>query len=607
MIAKLELPFWNPSHNSADNFRPIREGGKRTIFLCNTNALVLQQAAVLKSSLPYEVGVFTGDQNVDNWSHQDWLEKLKIYQILVATPQVILDAVNLNFMTIKNFNVLVFDECHHGRKNHPMHELMKRFDNVSHAEQPRVVGLSGSLIGFSNDPYQVQEELQALESTFLSKIATVENIEDHQKVRMFSANPVESICRYEQPIRFPVIQNYEKHINSIIEKITKMDIPNTNYLNPRTLRPTLSKPLKDLKNLFENFRHELLEMGLYGAFLCLLSLTIEFELAKKESDSPNLQDVLSYCITEVEWMKKDLSDLIDLDNPSMSDNQKVETILKRSTSKIRILIQYLKTQFSEGSDLQCIVFVERRYTAKVLYHFFKEYAKYDKDFRIRPDFMVGFNGELPESIEAILSRNFNREALEKFRLGQTNCMISSSVLEEGIDIQSCNLVVMYDKPRTHRAYVQTKGRARFETSNYVVLLEDGEVAKFNAKKRAYDAIENRLEQVFFSIKIMRIFTKSNSYQILITKVLERWDVDEESIERERNYEWPPYETKTGTMLTDLSAINHLHRYSNMLPNDMFTNTGIAYHRFDNPKDGSVLVSLDLPKQSSVQHRIFVST
>ncbi len=93
---------------------------------------------------------------------------------------------------------------------------------------------------------------------------------------------------------------------------------------------------------------------------------------------------------------------------------------------------------------------------------------------------------------------------------------------------------------------------------------------------------------------------------MITKVIERLDVDEESIDRERKYEWPPYVTKTGAELTGLSAISLLHRYSNMLPNDMFTNTGITYHRIDNHENGNVLVNLDLPKQSSVQQRIFVS-
>lgn len=66
----------------------------------NTNALAVQQTNVLKSALTYEVGIFTGEQNVDFWTRDEWQEKLKTYQVLVATTQVILDAVNLNFISL---------------------------------------------------------------------------------------------------------------------------------------------------------------------------------------------------------------------------------------------------------------------------------------------------------------------------------------------------------------------------------------------------------------------------------------------------------------------------------------------------------------------------
>lgn len=71
------------------------------------------------------------------------------------------------------------------------------------------------------------------------------------------------------------------------------------------------------------------------------------------------------------------------------DNLDKVTILKFSSEKIRKLIQLLKDKFKNDSDeLQCLVFVKRKYTAKVLYHLLKKYALYDQDFSIAPDFMV---------------------------------------------------------------------------------------------------------------------------------------------------------------------------------------------------------------------------
>ena len=40
------------------------------------------------------------------------------------------------------------------------------------------------------------------------------------------------------------------------------------------------------------------------------------------------------------------------------------------------------------------------------------------------------------------------------RKGDLNVLISTSVVEEGLDIRKCNLVIRYDFPQTFRSYVQ---------------------------------------------------------------------------------------------------------------------------------------------------------
>ena len=39
-----------------------------------------------------------------------------------------------------------------------------------------------------------------------------------------------------------------------------------------------------------------------------------------------------------------------------------------------------------------------------------------------------------------------KETLRKFRKGAVNVIVSTSVVEEGIDVPSCNLVVKFDFP-----------------------------------------------------------------------------------------------------------------------------------------------------------------
>lgn len=42
------------------------------------------------------------------------------------------------------------------------------------------------------------------------------------------------------------------------------------------------------------------------------------------------------------------------------------------------------------------------------------------------------------------------KAIEKFANKETNCILCTNVLEEGIDLQLCNAVIMYDHPETFR-------------------------------------------------------------------------------------------------------------------------------------------------------------
>ena len=52
-----------------------------------------------------------------------------------------------------------------------------------------------------------------------------------------------------------------------------------------------------------------------------------------------------------------------------------------------------------------------------------------------------------------------KETMRQFRDGRCNFLVSTSVLEEGIDVPSCNVIIRFDKITTYCDYVQTKGIA----------------------------------------------------------------------------------------------------------------------------------------------------
>jgi endoribonuclease Dicer len=58
-----------------------------------------------------------------------------------------------------------------------------------------------------------------------------------------------------------------------------------------------------------------------------------------------------------------------------------------------------------------------------------------------------------------------------FTFLQVNLLVATSVGEEGLDIQTCCLVVRFDLPETVSSFIQSRGRARMNKSKYIFLLE----------------------------------------------------------------------------------------------------------------------------------------
>lgn len=54
---------------------------------------------------------------------------------------------------------------------------------------------------------------------------------------------------------------------------------------------------------------------------------------------------------------------------------------------------------------------------------------------------------------------------------QVNIIVATSILEEGLDVQSCNLVIRFDPSSTVCSFIQSRGRARMQNSDYVLMVK----------------------------------------------------------------------------------------------------------------------------------------
>lgn len=135
--------------------------------------------------------------------------------------------------------------------------------------------------------------------------------------------------------------------------------------------------------------------------------------------------------------------------------------------KCRSLIAYLNQAYTAEKQLKCIIFVTERWTARLL----REILIYLGPEQLRTDLLIG--NRAGEAGDLKVSFRKQLGTLNKFRKGEVNCLIATSVAEEGLDIPDCNLVIRFDLYETLIQYIQSRGRARQLQSQYVHMLEAG--------------------------------------------------------------------------------------------------------------------------------------
>ncbi|CAK9179473.1 unnamed protein product [Ilex paraguariensis] len=136
---------------------------------------------------------------------------------------------------------------------------------------------------------------------------------------------------------------------------------------------------------------------------------------------------------------------------------------------------------------------------------------------------------------------------------QLNLLVATKVGEEGLDIQTCCLVVRFDLPETVASFIQSRGRARMPQSEYAFLVESGnqkELDLIEHFKKGEDQMKEEIASRTTSATLV-------DFQERIYKV-----------------------DSTGATISSGSSISLLHHYCSKLPHDEFFNPKPQFFYFD---------------------------
>ena len=169
-----------------------------------------------------------------------------------------------------------------------------------------------------------------------------------------------------------------------------------------------------------------------------------------------------------------------------------------SNHRLNVLIESLmneKMDFeSNGMEFSGIIFVTRRDAvialAEVLQH-----HPFTKDvFRVGS--LLGNSSDSRRTSFLDITRSLitqtTAETLADFKLGYKNLIVSTSVAEEGIDVQSCCSVIRWDLPQNMISWAQSRGRARKKKSTFVIMTAAGQ----DPSVLRWEEMENRMVELY---------------------------------------------------------------------------------------------------------------
>ncbi|GLT60476.1 hypothetical protein SLA2020_332400 [Shorea laevis] len=504
------------------------------VFLVPQVVLVKQQAQALRMHTDLSVGEYWGEMGVDYWDAATWKREINKHEVLVMTPAILLLGLRHSFFKINMIKVLIFDECHHARKKHPYASIMTDFyhckikSGVHESNLPRIFGMTAS-------PIKSKGAKSA--DSYWKQICELETIMNSKVYTCISQSVLAEYIPFSTP-KFKFYRHKEIPANLHAQIVEKLELLKEKHL----------KSLRDLNlntSALESTTKKIEKIHL-ALIYCLDELGVWLALKAAENLSAWESDFLVWGILDVFGEKIVKSFSLDASQafaayiPSsfewtISDNIEGNVAVGLLTTKIVCLVESL-LEYKLFKEIRCIIFVERVITAIVLQSLLCELLP--KYINWKTKYIAGNNSGLQSQ-----TRKIQHEIVQEFRNGLVNIIVATSILEEGLDVQSCNLVIRFDPSATVCSFIQSRGRARTPNSDYLLMVKSGD-----------HSTHSRLESYLVSGDIMRRESLRHSSDPCSPL---------ENLLYEESYCVP----STGAVVTLSSSVSLLYYYCSRLPSD----------------------------------------
>eukprot|EP01063_Lacrimia_lanifica_P002946 TRINITY_DN1159_c0_g2_i6.p1 TRINITY_DN1159_c0_g2~~TRINITY_DN1159_c0_g2_i6.p1 ORF type:complete len:988 (+),score=262.62 TRINITY_DN1159_c0_g2_i6:50-3013(+) len=467
------------------------------MFVVQTVVLVEQQAQEIErdvAPLPHgRVKCLQLSGNAaDTWDANEWQHAQDSHDVVVGTAQLLHNALVNAYIDIGRYELVIFDECHHAKKNSPMANISRwmlrttlpeggapkgagdkhawdaAWDSVVRRATPwkgRILGLTASWeLGRVDNEADLHKKRVALEALLQAALYVPPGLPGKRRSS--------KVVYYKQTITGRHFEMVEKVMREgLFKRFNEL------LARQRSGRQILGEQVKKLKRQWE---YNLKQLGLAACELYVEKALIRalHDALRKASEYAAYANFAEFISELPEFQRLVVKPFTEeLRNLRQVDPDDDATVPSR-THKLDTLCEHLLGLFFEAHarkgnySYKGIVFVQETALAVPL-QLLLQRAFDDDPYRPLDDRRVRV-----EAYTGVLPREKQRAVVEAFKSGKARLLVSTAATEEGFNVTDCAFVACFSAVQQTKAFIQRKGRARMEGCTLLYFEDDpGEHAR----------------------------------------------------------------------------------------------------------------------------------
>ena len=403
--------------------------------------------------------------------------------IIIATPQVIRNDVDSGLIHLGDVGLLIIDEAHHAKGNHATGQVADRYQRQ--AKVPWLVAATAS-------PGSTQRSIEQLWNRLnVKRIYVAKREDDLLKPYAVDMN-VATIRVMLDSTTLALLEPLEAHQFEETDALKRQGF----------LAPT------------EHLTAGLIEEAAQRASVAISRRDPRgYDAARRISDVRRMHMLLD--LLKTQGLRSARSYLERADEQRREGERSTSRFLKKQVihnfrqsvqemdechPKSGIVRQLVEEHLEQNPDERILIFSEYRDTVDHLVNDLNQ---------IEGAIVDRFIGQSKRGKREGMSQKQQLAQLDKFRNGEMNVLVATSVGEEGLDVPSASMVLFYEPVSSAIRAIQRRGRTARERSGSVHVL----VANNTRDVHVLHASRNREKRMHNVLARMRLETPIGSFEI----------------------------------------------------------------------------------------------